>query len=76
MICLEDKMTYRVTGGMDRADDIYTYCPVCYNEAKESAKKLAPFMILLFLVFGIVVIGIFIMFGIFIMDMFSNFQNA
>jgi hypothetical protein len=76
MICLEDKMTYRVSGGMDRADDIYTYCPICYNESKESARKLAPFIILLFVVFGIVVIGIFILFGLFVLDLMNNLPTA
>ncbi|MHA2276611.1 MAG: hypothetical protein ACXAC2_12620 [Candidatus Kariarchaeaceae archaeon] len=76
MICLEDKMTHRRYGGIDQADDIYTYCPICYNETKKSAKKLAPFMILLFVVFAIVAIGIFILFGLFIMDMINNFSSA
>ena len=76
MICLEDKMTYRRIGGTDRAQDVFTYCPVCYNEARETSKKFAPIVILGFAVFGIVAIGIFILFGLFVMDTFSNFQNT
>ena len=73
MVCLEDKMTYRRYGGIDQAQDVFTYCPVCYNEAMETSRKFAPIVIAGFGIFAIIAIAIFILFAMFIMNSFSNF---
>jgi hypothetical protein len=75
MICLEDKMTYRVTGGIDQADDIYTYCPICYNERMRTTKKMRPFIFLIFGVFVIIFIAVAIFIFLSIMQMMSNFPS-
>ena len=38
LLCLEDKMIHRIYRGMESADDVYTLCPECYNQAKIESK--------------------------------------
>ncbi len=70
MICLEDKITKRIYGGSDSADNIIIYCSTCVNELekarKEFLKKLKPFFILF--VVCLVFIAIFV-----ILDMLFAF---
>ncbi|MFW9992090.1 MAG: hypothetical protein ACFFD4_08500 [Candidatus Odinarchaeota archaeon] len=69
-------MTYRSFGGMDQADDIYTYCPVCFNELKQAQKKARPFILLIFVVFAIIIIGGFIIGTLFLLDMFNRMSSS
>ena len=76
LICLQDKTIDRTYGGMDRADEIYIYCPVCYNEIKQGREKagkvLGPVCIILF--GGFCIISVAIM-AFFLLNMF-NFINS
>ncbi|MFX0173608.1 MAG: hypothetical protein ACFE9L_17090 [Candidatus Hodarchaeota archaeon] len=77
LICLEDKTIYRRYGGMDRADDIYTYCPPCYNILRKQSAEMAPRifggMCAIFLIF---VIGAFAIFIFFVMMMMNAASEA
>lgn len=76
LICLEDKMIDRTYRGMDSADDIHVYCPVCYNEVKKQKEKtgkvLGPIFLIFFAGFLIVSIIISILFLIIIFNMMGN----
>ena len=71
MICLQDKMTYRVSN-IEYGDDIYTYCPICYNEVQQASKKASKFILVIFIVFIIIAFGSILLFAYFVMDMFNN----
>lgn len=80
MICLEDKMTWRRYGGMDQADDIYTLCPVCYNERKEAARRVSktfgPIFLLIFAIILIIGAAIVIFSLLMFFQMLGNFPSA
>ena len=71
MICLQDKMTYRVSN-IEYGDDIYTYCPICYNEVQQTSKKASKFILVFFIIFFLVAIGSILVFLYFVLDMFNN----
>ena len=69
-------MTYRQYRGMDASDDVYTLCPVCYNEREKAAAKAKPFVMICFGLFAIVVIVIFALIVLTMFDIASNFPSG
>jgi uncharacterized protein (DUF983 family) len=65
-------MTWRSPGGIDQADDIYTYCPVCYNEMREISRKITPVFLIIFVAIAIIVVGAFIFVILNMLEMMSN----
>ncbi|MFX0053186.1 MAG: hypothetical protein ACFE8U_18070 [Candidatus Hermodarchaeota archaeon] len=80
LICLEDKTIYRRYGGMDRADDIYTYCPACYNILRKQGAEMAPRvfggMCVIFLIFVIGAFAVFIFFVMMMMNATSDGSSS
>ena len=46
LICLEDKMIYRTTGGQYSDGRKYVLCPICYNERERAAARARPFILI------------------------------
>ena len=68
-------MKYRSYGGMERADDIYIYCPPCYNESEKQAQRLGKIICPLFLIIFVIVFIIIIIGAINMFTSTSNFPD-
>ena len=75
MVCVECKTKYRSFGGMDRADDIYIYCPPCYNVRQQRAKTLGKIICPLFIIFFVIVVAIIILGALNVFAGISNFPE-